>query len=284
MRSFALKYIAAAAIGAVLGIAAVDTFGQDNAKQRSNLKENYSGFCTDDNWSGDHVSFRELREVTLPNGGAVNVDAGQNGGIAIRGEDRSDVLVRSCVQAWGTTETEAKARVSQVSISTSGTIKADSSSGDKNWSVSFQVLVPRSTNLDLTAHNGGISISGVNGTARFETVNGGVSLKEIAGDFKGHTTNGGVNVVLSGSAWRGNGLDVTTTNGGVRLLLPGNYSAHVETGTVNGGFSSNIAALNVDSEERRGSHAVRINTDINGGGPMIRVITTNGGVRIASAE
>ena len=284
MRSFALKYIAAAAIGAVLGIAAVDTFGQDNAKQRSNLKENYSGFCTDDNWSGDHVSFRELREVTLPNGGAVNVDAGQNGGIAIRGEDRSDVLVRSCVQAWGTTETEAKARVSQVSISTSGTIKADSSSGDKNWSVSFQVLVPRSTNLDLTAHNGGISISGVNGTARFETVNGGVSLKEIAGDFKGHTTNGGVNVVLSGSAWRGNGLDVTTTNGGVRLLLPGNYSAHVETGTVNGGFSSNIAALNVDSEERRGSHAVRINTDINGGGPMIRVITTNGGVRIASDE
>ena len=284
MRSFALKYIAAAAIGAVLGIAAVDTFGQDNAKQRSNLKENYSGFCTDDNWSGDHVSFRELREVTLPNGGAVNVDAGQNGGIAIRGEDRSDVLVRSCVQAWGTTETEAKARVSQVSISTSGTIKADSSSGDKNWSVSFQVLVPRSTNLDLTAHNGGISISGVDGTARFETVNGGVSLKEIAGDFKGHTTNGGVNVVLSGSAWRGNGLDVTTTNGGVRLLLPGNYSAHVETGTVNGGFSSNIAALNVDSEERRGSHAVRINTDINGGGPMIRVITTNGGVRIASDE
>ena len=284
MRSFALKYIAAAAIGAALGIAAVDTFGQDNAKQRSNLKENYSGFCTDDNWSGDHVSFRELREVTLPNGGAVNVDAGQNGGIAIRGEDRSDVLVRSCVQAWGTTETEAKARVSQVSISTSGTIKADSSSGDKNWSVSFQVLVPRSTNLDLTAHNGGISISGVNGAARFETVNGGVSLKEIAGDFKGHTTNGGVNVVLSGSAWRGNGLDVTTTNGGVRLLLPGNYSAHVETGTVNGGFSSNIAALNVDSEERRGSHAVRINTDINGGGPMIRVITTNGGVRIASDE
>ncbi|MDQ6788153.1 MAG: hypothetical protein M3033_15215, partial [Acidobacteriota bacterium] len=76
-------------------------------------------------------------------------------------------------------------------------------------------------------------------------------------------------------------LDVQTTNGGVRLSLPETYAAHIETGTVNGGFKSDISALNIDRTER--SRPARINTDLNGGGAPIRVITTNGGVKISSA-
>ena len=53
----------------------------------------------------------------------------------------------------------------------------------------------------------GFSI-GVDGALEFETQNGGVSLSDVAGDVKGKTQNGGVNVSLSGSSWRGGGLDV----------------------------------------------------------------------------
>jgi hypothetical protein len=35
-------------------------------------------------------------------------------------------------------------------------------------------------------------------------------------------------------------------------------------------------------ERKDRSRAVRINTDINGGGPTIRIVTTNGGVVIGS--
>jgi DUF4097 and DUF4098 domain-containing protein YvlB len=99
----------------------------------------------------------------------------------------------------------------------------------------------------------------------------------MAGDVKGTTKNGGVSVELSGGAWRGNGLDVKTTNGSVKLSMPENYAARVETGTVNGGFKSEISQLNVERNER--NRAVRINTELNGGAP-IRVVTTNGGVKI----
>jgi hypothetical protein len=68
--------------------------------------------------------------------------------------------------------------------------------------------------------------------------------------------------------------------------MPENYAANIETGTVNGGFSSDIAALNITTEDVKGAgwnnRAKQIKTAINGGGAPIRVATTNGGIRINS--
>ena len=67
--------------------------------------------------------------------------------------------------------------------------------------------------------------------------------------------------------------------------MPENYAAHVETGTVNGGFSSDIPSLNVEKttdEYGRRQRPTKVSTDINGGGAPIRVSTTNGGVRIST--
>jgi DUF4097 and DUF4098 domain-containing protein YvlB len=95
---------------------------------------------------------------------------------------------------------------------------------------------------------------------------------------RGITTNGGVNVVLGGARWDGEMLDVKTTNGGVNLLVPENYSAHLETGTVNGNISVNIQ-LNVALTDR-GRTPKELNVDLGSGGPTVRAMTTNGGVRI----
>lgn len=240
-------------------------------------------FCSGDSWSsGDKVSFRDLREMTLPASGLLDVDGGRNGGIKIKGENRSDILVRACVQAWGSTDEAARTLAGNIKISTSPAVKAENSAEESNWSVSYEILVPRSTDLKLLAHNGGISIGGVEGTLEFETTNGGVHLSDVAGTVKGRTTNGGVNVVLSGSTWKGSGLDVTTSNGGVHLSMPETYAANVETGTVNGGFRSDIAGLNIEGTEK--TRSKRINTAINGGGAPIRVVTTNGGIKISSSD
>jgi hypothetical protein len=287
-----LPYLALALITFLVGVAAVPVTAQESVKEK--LRDKLSSkerrnFCSGDNWSnGDKVSHHELRESTAAAGGTITVDGRQNGGIHVIGEDRSDVLVRACVQTWGRTAEDAKATASGIRINTSGTIKADSD-GDNNWSVSYEIRAPRNSNVNLTAHNGGISINGIDGNAEFETTNGGVFLSEVAGNFKGRTTNGGVFVKLAGSSWRGAGLDVTTTNGGVNILMPENYAARVETGTVNGGFNSDIAALPVPKEDRGNGQYYRprksrISTDINGGGAPIRVVTTNGGVRISSND
>jgi hypothetical protein len=252
-------------------------FAQDKSEYKNKERE----FCSSNNWNGnDKVSVNDLREFTVA-AGSLNVDAGRNGGVRVKGENRSDILVRACVQAWAGSEEAAKSLLSSVRISNSGTIKAEGS--DDNFAVSYDIRVPRSTDLSLTAHNGGISISSVDGRLEFTTTNGGVRLDDVAGDVKGRTTNGGVNVALTGSSWRGRGLDVETSNGGVRLSLPESYAANIETGTVNGGFHSDIASLNVERNERDRQRNTRINTALNGGGAPIRVTTTNGGIHISSA-
>ena len=261
--------------------------GQTTLNVKEKIKERTSNFCSDQNWSSDDKEqYRDLREMTIPAGGTLDVDAGRNGGISVKGENRSDILVRACVQAWGSTLDAAKAAVAGVKINTTGGIRADGPD-ESNYSVSYQILVPRSTDLTLKAHNGGISINTVGGNIQFETVNGGVNLADLSGEVRGRTTNGGVNVALMGKGWEGNGMDVQTSNGGVRLQVPENYAANFEAGTVNGGFSSNIPALNVTTENVAGgwkSRSKQIKTAVNGGGAPIRVATTNGGITISSTN
>lgn len=266
-----------ALLAVVLCLCGCSAFAQEKSEKRGNFCENYNYSSGD-----DKISHKEVRESTLSAGSLVNVDARRNGGIRVRGENRSDVLVRACVQTRATTEEEARSIARGIRIETGSTVRAEGATDETNWSVSYEILVPRATNLKLSTYNGGIHLSGVDGSIEFEATNGGIHLTDLAGNVKGRTSNGGLHITLSGSSWRGSGLDVETTNGGIHLSIPETYAARIETGTVNGGFKSDIAALNVEKTER--TRRTRINADLNGGGAPVRVITTNGGVKITSSS
>lgn len=264
-----------------------DKAGKVDKASKAEYKAKYKEFCSN-NWSnGDKVSVSDLRETTVASTGTLNIDGGRNGGIKVHGENRSDVALRACVQVWSVSEEAAKAIASSIRINTSGGFVRAEGPEENGWSVSYEARVPNSTNLKLTAKNGGIAISSVEGVLELETMNGGISLKDVAGDVRGKTTNGGVSVSLSGTSWKGNGLDVQTTNGGVNLNVPESFAANIEASTVNGGFKSDIPALNVTTEDEKGGWANRtrqVNTAINGGGAPIKLTTKNGGVRIGSLE
>ncbi len=223
----------------------------------------------------------EIKEQTLPAGGAVTVDARRNGGVSIKGWDRNEVLVRSRIQTAAPTQAEADELAKQIRVETAGLrIRAEGPEerDDYHWFVSYEIFVPRRTDLSVEAHNGGISIAEISGKIDFQTTNGGVNLRRVGGNVHGSTTNGGVNIELTGSRWDGEALDVKTTNGGVNLIMPDNYSAHLETATVNGNVSFGFP-VNVPLTER-GRMPKTINVDLGSGGPTIRATTTNGGVRV----
>jgi DUF4097 and DUF4098 domain-containing protein YvlB len=189
------------------------------------------------------------------------------------------VLVRARVEAWADTRAEAEDVVNAVRIET-GRSRVNATGPDgrrQGWSVSYHIFVPRRTNLSLETHNGGIQIENVKGQMRMEALNGGIRLARVAGDVRGSTTNGGLHIDLDGQRWDGAGLDVRTTNGGVRLMVPSNFAAHIETGTVNGGMDVDFP---VTVQGRIGGS---LSFDVNGGGPTIRAVTTNGGVKILRA-
>ena len=234
---------------------------------------------------GKNENHCEIREQTLPAGGAITVDAGRNGGVAVKGWDRNEILVRAKIQTAAPSKAEAEQLAKEIRIETAGlSIHAEGPDkrDDFGWSVSYEIFVPRRSDLSIEAHNGGISIADVAGKMEFKTQNGGLSLRGIGGNVHGTTTNGGVHVELSGNRWDGEALDLKTTNGGVNLVMPENYSAHLETSTVNGGVSVDYP-VNLPVNER-GRLPKDISADLGSGGPTVRAITTNGGIRLHRAE
>lgn len=225
----------------------------------------------------------EVRDTRLgAPGSPLSVDASPNGGIRVEGWDQADVLIRAVVQTWGETDAEARELLPQVRVNAAGsTVTAEGPErGDgrrgRGWSVSYRIWAPRQTALDLVARNGGVSIHAMHGESRFTTTNGGVTLDDVAGRVVGRTANGGVTVRLSGARWDGAGMDVETTNGGVSLTLPRDYSAALEVSTVNGGLRSDFPVTLPDSRSRD------LRATLGSGGPLLKVRTVNGGVKLAA--
>jgi hypothetical protein len=262
------------AILVVAGLAM--TLGGSAAAQRASSSDEW---CRDENWGDDRRGFCEVREYTVPAAGALlSVDAAPNGGIEVDGSARGDILVRARVVGTARTEEEARAIVGQVQIvATADRINADGPRGlgrREGWHVSYRLAVPIATPLSLRTTNGGVTVDRVESHVEITTVNGGIKLSRMAGDVEGRTTNGGVDVDLEGRTWQGTGLDVQTTNGGVKLRIPDGYSAHLEAGTNNGG-------VNIDFPVTvYGRIGRSFSTDIGGGGPTLRVQTSNGGINI----
>lgn len=234
--------------------------------------------CDSDDGNRDRGSFCEIREVTIPATSSLDVDGGANGGVSVKGWDRNEVLVRSQVRTNGEDDSDARQLAPQIRIDASaGRVRAEGphvSGRHRGWGVSFEVFVPRQSDLSLRANNGGIHVADVRGRIQFNTTNGGVHLSRLAGDVEGHTTNGGVHLDLSGNHWEGSKCEVTTTNGGVDIRVPENYSAHLEASTTNGGIHVDFPVM-VHGQLNRG-----LSVDLGSGGNLVRATTTNGGVRV----
>ncbi len=234
--------------------------------------------CTANNFHMNNlVSYAETREQHLAPQAANTIDPGMNGSISVHGWDKNDVLVKACIQSAAGTEAEARALATKVAITRGpGHIKPDGPATDQEhyWGLSYEVWVPNHSNLEMDANNGSISIETVEGRIRFRTLNGSVRMTSVGGDVDGTTTNGSLHIDLAGASWPGRGLTATTTNGSIQLNVPENYSANVETSTVNG-------RVHVDFPVKvSGEVGKNLSFQLGSGGATIAARTTNGGVHI----
>ena len=256
-------------------LVALPAFAQKDKQKRDDW------FNCNEGWGNQRMANHcEIKEQTLP-ASDISVDGRRNGGVSIKGWERNEVLVRSRIQTSATTQAAADELASQIRIETGGAkifATGPENRNDAWWSVSYEIFVPQRSNVSVKTNNGGISFTDVHGRLEFSALNGGVSLRGVGGTVKGSTTNGGLSVVLNGTRWDGEALDVRTTNGGVSLSIPGNYSAHLETGTVNGGLSVDFP-ITMQGEIKK-----EIEVNLGSGGATIRAMTTNGGVSIRRSE
>jgi DUF4097 and DUF4098 domain-containing protein YvlB len=144
---------------------------------------------------------------------------------------------------------------------------------DVSAEVTYELMVPRTMNVDVSNTNGGIHLSDVTGRHELETTNGKIEVTRCAGSLDASTTNGSIHAELT-RVNKGGPLRFETTNGRIEITVPSNLAADLDAGTTNGSIHSDlpVATTRTSSNSLRGS--------INGGGTQIRMRTTNGGIEI----
>jgi hypothetical protein len=183
------------------------------------------------------------------------------------------------------------------------------------WSdrVRFEVRVPRRTGVAVQTGGGAVQVTELEGGARLRTLGGPLQLRNIAGDVDARTNGGFIRVQdVRGSAHvstLGGGIHVdqaggrveARTSGGAIVVrfAPGNgqggalhslgggvYAAvdpsaalSIDASSAGGHVSSDIPVL---SPRRSSRDALR--ADLNGGGPLLRLRTSGGVVRISGLE
>lgn len=139
--------------------------------------------------------------------------------------------------------------------------------------VDYAVRLPKWVNVTLKATNGEINAEGLAGMFRAETTNGAINAVGLEQGADVETTNGVVH--LDFAKLGDSGLRCSTTNGEVTVTLPRDTKARIVAEVTNGGITTSGLDVTTTQQSRR-----RLEGTIGGGGPAVRVETTNGAIRI----
>ena len=268
---------------------------------------------TDSNSAGDSCSDRmrtgfdfkshveDESTVALPNQ-PLQIKAQHNGGMRVTTWNQPGFSIKLCKQAASDSESRAREVLNETQISVKGSVVSVAApKGGNDYSVATVLLVkaPKDAVVNLSAHNGGISLQGFNGTAEAETQNGGISLHHSSGKLTVKAQNGGVSIgdcggevsvtvqnggmsVALPERWEGKGLEAHLENGGLDISVPKNFSAGLEvSGSNYVHFACNASACDGAEQVAEGGRRV---LRIGGPNPQIRATTGNGGVTIQERD
>ncbi|MEO6486772.1 MAG: DUF4097 family beta strand repeat-containing protein [Thermoanaerobaculia bacterium] len=195
-----------------------------------------------------------------------------------RVESRDDDTAREALKAL---KVEIRQSGNSVEVDTIHPRKGDSGFMDflfgtnVNMSVSYEINVPRAMNVSADNVNGAIHLSDVSGKIELDTTNGKIEVARCSGSVDAETTNGGISVELM-TVTAGREMSFETTNGRIALTVPATLAAEINAATTNGSVRSDLPLTT--SRFSRTS----VKGSLNGGGPEIRLRTTNGGIDIRS--
>jgi len=211
-------------------------------------------------------------ERTLNVSGPVDlgVETG-SGSISVRAGDTGRVRVVGTIKVhsnWGISRGDAEEKVRRLTanppIEQSGNTirigKIEERELRENVSISYEITVPRETQLVSTSGSGGQTIVGLRGPVKAETGSGGINVSSIGGEVNAETGSGSIEAAdISGQlvadtgsgSIRATGIAgaarASTGSGSVRLELTSPGDVEVETGSGSVEVSGLRGALKVDT-------------------------------------
>jgi len=150
-----------------------------------------------------------------------------------------------------------------------GSVQARTSNGSVN-------LIEVQGDGVLRTSNGRISVERLKGALEATTSNASISARILDPGpgrvLRLETSNGSIELALD--SCQQNEVTAQTTNGSVTVRLPASLQARLRATTTNGSIHSDFPVL------ARSTGKDHLEGEIGGGGPLIRLATTNGSIRV----
>jgi DUF4097 and DUF4098 domain-containing protein YvlB len=242
------------------------------------------------------ANVRDEEIKSIPNQ-PLTITAEQNGGIQVMTWDQPEVSLKLCKQIAVDDESEGRKLLAETRLEINGSKISIHVPEENHHSLGTLLLVkaPKNANLNLSVHNGGVSLSNFTGTAEAhaqnggisfrrstgkltaEAQNGGISIKDCGGDVTAKVENGGLSIALT-EHWEGKGLEAHTQNGGLVVSLPRTFNGGLEV--IASEHTSIICkddACNAGERTWDSGHKL---FRMGGANPQVRATTENGGIVI----
>lgn len=96
------------------------------------------------------------------------------------------------------------------------------------WKIDYRIRVPLSTDVEITAGSGAISLVGVEGNIQISATESAMNLTLSGGTLSATIAAGKLNLSIPVRSWRGVGADVRIAAGEVSLELPPGFNGDVD--------------------------------------------------------
>jgi hypothetical protein len=222
----------------------------------------------------EKVHDQQQRELDLDGVPQVRVSAAPEGGLSIRGWNKSDARLVICRYAVANTKAHAARVLQSISVSSrNGEISAAGPPMDATqaWWVNMTLYVPRRATLEVRAANGGVAIRNLTGRVSAHATTGGISVAQSSGRYTITTESGGITLD------RVNGLvEANSKDGAIAFKVAGAAVPSIEAKTADGG---RILCTLKGCEEALASAGNRLR--LGGDGvPDVRLSSTGGSIWI----
>ena len=245
---------------------------------------------------GYRANVRDEETKTVPNQ-PLTISAEQNGGIQVTTWDNPEISLKLCKQIASDDESQGRKLLAETHLEINGPKISIHVPQENDYSLGTLLLVkaPKNANLNLSVHNGGISLTSFTGTAEAhaenggisfrrssgkltaEAENGGISIKDCGGDVNAKVENGGLSIALP-EHWEGKGLEAHARNGGLMVSVPKAFNGGLEV--VASEHTSIVCKDDVcNAGERTWDNGHKL-FRMGGANPQVRATTENGGIVI----
>src|SRR6267378_2274884 len=233
-------------------------------------------------------------------GGTLTIVGAPDGSITMEGWSRSEVEVRAEIQLRADTEQDLD-RLAAVNgfvldedlnhlrILSTGThdrafMKAQAKNFPKKllglpWKIDYRIRVPMSTDLDINAGRGPISLAGVEGNIRVSSPQSETKLEFSGGTLSTTIALGTVTLKVLGRSWRGVGADIKVAAGDVVLELPPGFNGDLDAEILRAGEIENTYE-GLEGREKPGITKQQVKGRMGSGGGFLKLTVGDGRIYI----